>query len=340
MVQFGIDTFGDVTADANGHLLPDDQVIRNVIDEAVLADRLGLDVIGVGEHHRSDFAISAPEMVLAAIGAKTDRIALASAVTVLSSDDPVRVFERFATLDAISSGRAEAVVGRGSFTESFPLFGYDLHDYEALFEEKLRMFAQLIQGGTHTWEGTFTQNLREVELHPKLAAPLKTWVAVGGSPQSVIRAASYGLPLMLAIIGGPAARFAPFAELHRRALTELGKDPQPIGYHSYGHIAQTDELAQEQAFTPWLEQNRKLGAERGWGHMDRQHFEEEVAFGSAVIGSPETAARKIADGVRALGADRFQLKVSMGHLSHELQMQTIELYATEVVPLVHELLSM
>ena len=195
-VQFGIDTFGDITADTNGDLLPGDAVVRNVIEEAVLADSLGLDVIGVGEHHRNDFAISSPEMVLAAIGARTERIKLATAVTVLSSDDPVRVFERFSTLDAISGGRAEAVVGRGSFIESFPLFGYDLQDYEDLFEEKLELFAKLIQGERITWKGKLTQDLIDVELYPKLAdGPLKTWVAVGGSPQSVVRAASYGLPL-------------------------------------------------------------------------------------------------------------------------------------------------
>ena len=339
-VHFGIDTFGDITADTNGDLLPGDAVVRNVIEEAVLADSLGLDVIVVGEHHRNDFAISSPEMVLAAIGARTERIKLATAVTVLSSDDPVRVFERFSTLDAISGGRAEAVVGRGSFIESFPLFGYDLQDYEDLFEEKLELFAKLIQGERITWKGKLTQDLLDVELYPKLAdGPLKTWVAVGGSPQSVVRAASYGLPLMLAIIGGPVERFAPFAELHRRALEELGKEPQPIGYHTYGHIAPTDDEARERLYTPWLEQSRRIGAERGWGRMDRSHFEQEADHGSMVVGSPETAARKIAAGVKALGAERYQLKVSTGRLSHEALLETIHLYATEVVPLVRDMLS-
>ncbi|GAA4888405.1 LLM class flavin-dependent oxidoreductase [Tessaracoccus lubricantis] len=339
-LEFGIDTFGDITADADGTLVSHDQVVRNVVEEGVLADRVGLHAIGIGEHHRDDFAVSSPEMVLAAIAARTEHIKLASAVTVLSSDDPVRVFERFATLDAISSGRAEIVVGRGSFTESFPLFGYNLRDYEELFEEKLALFAQLIQGGRHTWEGKHTQDLKDVELFPKLAeGPLKTWVAVGGSPQSVVRAASYGLPLMLAIIGGPTARFAPFAELHRRALQELGKEPQPIGYHSYGHVAPTDEEALEQLYPAWLEQSRRIGGERGWGHMGRDHFDNEAAHGSMAAGSPETVARKIADGMKALGATRYQLKVSAGRLSHEAIMRSIELYGTEVVPLVKDMLA-
>ena len=339
-LEFGIDTFGDVTAGPDGTLLPHDQVVRNVVDEGVLADQVGLDAIGIGEHHRDDFAVSAPDMLLAAIAGRTERIRLATAVTVLSSEDPVRVFERFSTLDAISSGRAEIVVGRGSFTESFPLFGYDLSDYEALFEEKMAMFAQLRQGGRQTWEGEFTQSLDGVELFPALAdGPLKTWVAVGGSPQSVLRAAHYGLPLMLAIIGGPVDRFAPFADLHRRALEEYGKEPQPIGYHSYGFVGATDDEARETIFEPWLEQSRRIGAERGWGRMGRDHFDNEADHGAMAVGSPETVARKIAHGMKALGAQRFQLKVSTGRLSHEAIMDTIGRYGTEVVPLVRDMLA-
>ncbi|MHA6513538.1 LLM class flavin-dependent oxidoreductase [Tessaracoccus sp. Z1128] len=339
-LEFGIDTFGDVTAGADGALLPHDQVIRNVVAEAVLADEVGLNAIGVGEHHREDFAISAPEMVLAAIASVTSSIKLATAVTVLSSEDPVRVFERFSTLDALSNGRAELIAGRGSFTESFPLFGYDLHDYEALFEEKLAMMAQLIHGGRQTWDGTLAQSLDDVELFPRLAAtPLTTWVAVGGSPQSVLRAANYGLPLMLAIIGGPVDRFAPFADLHRRALDELGKDPQPVGWHSYGHIARGDDEARDRMFQPWLRQMSTIGRERGWGRMNRAHFEEEADHGAMAVGSPETVARKVAHGFRTLGAQRFQLKVSTGRLSHEAIMDTIGLYGTEVVPLVKDMLA-
>ena len=339
-LEFGIDTFGDVTAGPDGALLPHDQVIRNLIDEAVLADEVGLDAIGIGEHHRDDFAVSAPDMVLAGIATRTTRLKLATAVTVLSSDDPVRVFERFSTLDALSNGRAELIAGRGSFIESFPLFGYALSDYEALFEEKLEMMAQLIHGGRQSWTGTLTQSLDDVELFPRLAAtPLTTWVAVGGSPQSVLRAANYGLPLMLAIIGGPVDRFAPFADLHRRALDELGKAPQPVGWHSYGHLAQTDDGARQRLFSPWLEQTSKIGRERGWGRMTRDHFDEEADHGAMAVGSPETVAAKVAHGFRTLGAQRFQLKVSTGRLSHEAIMETIGLYGTEVVPLVKDMLS-
>lgn len=338
--EFGIDTFGDVTSDGNGGLTPHAQVIRDVVEEAVLADEVGLSAIGIGEHHRADFAVSSPEMVLAAIASRTKNLRLTSSVTVLSSDDPVRVYERFATLDALSSGRAEIVVGRGSFTESFPLFGYDLGDYERLFEEKLAMFAALREGGPVAWQGTLTQSLDGATLYPPvLPGPLTTWVAVGGSPNSVIRAAKYGLPLMLAIIGGPVARFAGFAELHRRALAELGQPPQPIGYHSFGHVAETDAQAQEKFYEPYLAQMTKLGQERGWGQQTRAHFENELAVGSMAVGSPETVARKIAAGISSLGAQRFMLKVSTGTLPHAAILRSIELFGTKVVPLVRDMLS-
>jgi len=221
--ELGIDTFGDITAGPDGARLPAAQVIRNVVEEAVLADRLGLDFIGVGEHHRDDFAVSAPEVVLAAIAGKTERIRLGSAVTVLSSDDPVRVYQRFSTLDAVSGGRAEVILGRGSFIESFPLFGYRLEDYEVLFEEKLELFAALARGGPVSWSGSTRSPLTDVVVHPQVEhGPLRAWVGVGGSPQSVVRAASHGLPLMLAIIGGEPKRFAPFVDLYHRALAELG----------------------------------------------------------------------------------------------------------------------
>lgn len=339
-LEFGIDTFGDVTRDLSGQRLHPAQVVRNVVEEGVLADQVGLHAIGIGEHHRDDFAVSAPDMVLAAIAARTTTLRLATAVTVLSSDDPVRVHERFATLDALSDGRAEIVVGRGSFTESFPLFGLDLADYEELFEEKLALFVRLREGGPVSWQGQHTQTLVDATVHPPMEhGPLKTWVAVGGSPQSVVRAAHHGLPLMLAIIGGPVARFAPFADLHRRALTEFGKDPQPVGYHSYGHVADTDERAQAEFYAPYTEQVVRIGRERGWGAPSRAQFENELAHGSMAVGSPETVARKIADGMRALGAQRFHLKVSTGALSHERLMRSIELYGTRVVPLVRELLA-
>ena len=222
-VELGLHTFGDVTANAAGALESQAQVIRHVVAEGVLADQLGLDFFGVGEHHREDFAVSAPDVVLSAIAAQTGRIRLGSAVTVLSSDDPVRVFERFSTLDAVSSGRAEVILGRGSFIESFPLFGYALEDYEQLFEEKLQLFAALLAGTPVTWSGTTRTPLHEQTVYPPTeSGGLRTWIAVGGTPQSVVRAAHYGLPLMLAIIGGEPMRFAPYVDLYQRALAEFG----------------------------------------------------------------------------------------------------------------------
>lgn len=339
-LELGIDTFGDVTHDETGQPLTHAQVVRNVVDEGVRAEEVGLDFIGIGEHHRDDFAVSSPEMVLAAIAARTERIRLGSAVTVLSSDDPVRVYERFATLDALSSGRAEVILGRGSFIESFPLFGFDLADYEALFEEKLALFARLRSGEPVTWEGTHTQSLTDVVLYPPIEeGQLTAWVAVGGSPQSVVRAAHHSLPLMLAIIGGPVDRFAPFADLYRRALDQFGHGEQPVGYHSYGHVAATDEQAVDEFYPAWFEMTSRIGAERGWSRPTREHFDHEVVSGSMTVGSPETVARKIAAGVRALGASRFDMKVSNGPLSHERIMSSIELYGTEVAPLVRDMLA-
>ncbi len=340
-LEFGIDTFGDVTRE-NGELISHAQTVRNVVEEGVLADQVGLHSMGIGEHHRDDFGISSPEMVLAAIAARTEKLKLASAVTVLSSDDPVRVYERFATLDALSNGRAEVVLGRGSFTESFPLFGFDLKDYEPLFEEKLELFARLrnSNGKPLSWKGTLTQNLDDVVLYPPIEqGKLTTWVAVGGSPESVVRAARHGLPLFLAIIGGPVARFAPYADLHRRALEQFGLPSQPVAYHSYGYIAETDEEAKETFYEPYLKQTRRIGRERGWGEVTRQHFEQEFRTGSMAVGSPETVARKVAEGMKSLGAQRFHLKVSTGELSHEQIMKTIELYGTKVAPLVREMVA-
>src|SRR5918993_3309125 len=239
-LELGLDTFGDITLDDDGRRLPESQVIRNVIEEAVLADQVGADFFGVGEHHRDDFAISAPEVALAAIAGRTDRIRLGSAVTVLSSDDPVRVFQRFATLDAASNGRAEVILGRGSFVESFPLFGYDLADYETLFEEKLELFAALLEhdrtGEPVTWEGTTRAPLVRQKVYPRTErGELRTWVGVGGSPESVVRAARYKLPLILAIIGGDPRRFQMYVELYRRALQQFGAPSLPIGVHSPGH---------------------------------------------------------------------------------------------------------
>ncbi|WP_290657640.1 LLM class flavin-dependent oxidoreductase [Kocuria sp.] len=340
-VELGIDTFGDVTWDDDDRPVSHAQTVRNVVEQGVLADQVGLHSIGIGEHHRDDFAISAPDVVLAGIATRTRQLRLGTAVTVLSSDDPVRVYERFATLDALSDGRAEVVLGRGSFTESFPLFGYDLQDYEALFEEKLALFAALRTSQPVTWKGTLTQDLRDVTLYPPLEnGPLPTWIAVGGSPQSVVRAAHYDLPLMLAIIGGPVERFAPFSDLYRRALAEFGHTPDnPVAYHSYGYVAETDEQAREEFFRPYVISTERIGAERGWPAPTKESFLEEVEHGSMAVGSPETVARKIAAGVRALGASRFDLKISTGPLSHGKLMRSIELYGTRVAPLVRDMLA-
>jgi probable LLM family oxidoreductase len=339
-LELGIDTFGDVTLDSDGTLVSHAQVIRNVVDEAVLAEQSGLDVFGIGEHHRDDFAISSPETVLAGIATRTERLRLASAVTVLSSDDPVRVFERFSTLDALSRGRAEVIMGRGSFTESFPLFGFDLANYQELFEEKLAMFVELRRQGPVTWEGTLTQSLHGVTVFPPVEkAPMPTWVAVGGSPESVIRAARHGLDLMLAIIGGPVDRFAPFVELYHRALEQLEQPTGRVGYHSFGHVAATDEEAAEQYFGPYVSSISRIGRDRGWRRPTREAFLFELEHGSMVVGSPEKVARKIAAGVKALGASRFSMKVSTGPLSHELISNSIELYGSRVAPLVRDMLA-
>lgn len=340
-ITFGLDTFGDVTEHPDGRRQHPAQVIRDVVEQGVLADEVGVDAIGIGEHHRDDFAVTSPDVVLAAIAARTERILLGSAVTVLSSDDPVRVFERFSTLDAISQGRAEVTLGRGSFTESFPLFGYDLADYEVLFEEKLELFARLRAGAPVTWHGTTRSPLVDQAVHPATeSGPLQTWVGVGGSPGSVLRAANHRLPLMLAIIGGDPARFAPLVDLYRRTLDELGADRLPVGVHSPGHIAATDEQARAELYPHFKANRDRIGAERGWPPMGRAEFEREAGpDGSLYVGSPETVARKIARTVSTLGIERFDLKYSNGPMPHEQSMRAIERYGTVVIPRVRQLLA-
>jgi probable LLM family oxidoreductase len=339
-LELGLDTFGDITAGPDGKPLSHAQVIRNVIEEAVLADSLGVDFIGLGEHHRADFAISAPEVVLAAIAGRTKRIRLGSAVTVLSSDDPVRVFQRFATLDAASNGRAEVILGRGSFIESFPLFGYELGDYETLFEEKLDLFAALIRESAVTWQGTTRAPLKNQKVFPPIeSGQLKAWVGVGGSPESVVRAARHELPLMLAIIGGDPKRFRPYVDLYHRAFEQLGKPAQPIGVHSPGYVADTDVQAREEFWPDYKRMRDRIGAERGWPPMGRAEFDREVEHGALFLGAPETVARKIATTAKALGLSRFDLKYSAGPLAHEKLMRCIELYGTKVIPLAREMLA-
>jgi len=338
-IELGLDTFGDVTMGPDGKLLPHAQVIRNLVEQAALADGLGIDFIGVGEHHRPDFAVSAPEVVLAAIAARTTRIRLGSAVTVLSSDDPIRVFQRFSTVDALSNGRAEVIVGRGSFTESFPLFGLDLADYETLFEEKLNLFAALLPQEPVTWQGSIRPPLSNQHVFPPVEnPPLKVWVGVGGSPKSVIRAAHYGFPLMLAIIGGEPHRFRPFVDLYHQALQKMGKADLPVGAHSPGHVADTDEQAREDFWPHYQKMHGQIGRERGWPPLQRAGFDREADQGSLYVGSPETVARKIAQTARALGLSRFDLKYSSGPLPHEKMMRSVELYGSKVIPLVREML--
>lgn len=336
---FGLDTFGDLAVGKDGKLLSHAESIRLVVEEAALADKLGVDIIALGEHHREEYSISSPEMVLAAIASKTKRIKLSSAVTVLSSDDPVRVFQRFSTLDAVSNGRAQVILGRGSFTESFPLFGYDLRNYEALFEEKVEMFSKLLAEKPLSWQGKFTQPLDHVEVFPKTeSGKLETLVGVGGSPQSVVRAAAYNFPLMLAIIGGSPDRFAPYVELYKRASKEFGHKPHPVGMHSPGFIADSDEEAVKASFPFFKEQMDRVGKTRGWTPMRYDHFVDEVKRGSMYVGSPETVAQKIARAMKAVGASRFDMVYGFGPVPVEMRRRTVELYGKEVIPRVRELL--
>lgn len=339
-LQLGLDTFGDVTLDGGGSPLHFGQVLRNVVAQGVLADQVGVDFLGIGEHHRQDFAVSAPDVVLAAVAAMTERIRLGSAVTVLSSDDPVRVFQRFATLDGVSGGRAEVILGRGSFTESFPLFGFDLGQYEQLFNDKLELFAQVRLQQPVTWTGRTRAPLDRQMVYPTLEhGLLPTWIGVGGSPESIVRAARYGLPLLLAIIGGAPMRFAPHVELYRRALDELGQPTQPVGVHSPGHVSDTDGQALAELWPHYSAMMNRIGRERGWSPMTRAQFEAEAGpEGSLYVGSPETVATKIATTVLALGLARFDLKYSNGTMSHDALMRSIELYGTKVAPRVRELL--
>ena len=339
-VEFGLDTFGDVTVDADGKLLPHAQVIRNLLDEAILADETGVDFIGVGEHHRSDFAVSAPEVMLAGIATRNSRIKVGSAVTVLSSDDPIRVFERFSTVNALSNGRAEVILGRGSFTESFPLFGYRLNDYEVLFNEKLDLFAALLKNGPVSWEGQLRPPLKDVTVYPEVeSGRLGAWIGVGGSPESVIRSVRYQIPMTLAIIGGDPRRFLPFVDLYKRAQEQAATDPMPLGVHSPGYIAETDEQAREELWPGYKAMHDRIGAERGWPPTTKESFIREIESGSTYAGSPETVAKKIAATVKALGVDRFDLKYSSGTTSHGKMMKSIELYGTRVIPMVRDMLT-
>jgi len=339
-IQLGLDTFGDVSLGADGQPKPMDQVLRDVVEQAVLADELGIHFIGLGEHHRPDFAISSPEIVLAAIAGRTSRIKLGTAVTVLSSDDPVRVFQRFSTLNAVSNGRAEPILGRGSFTESYPLFGYDLRDYDLLFEEKLDILAKLLKSPTITWSGQHRAPLKDQPVYPPLGPEgMVTWVGVGGSPESVVRVVRQDLQLMLAIIGGDPRRFLPYIDLYQRAAEQLKKPLRPIGIHSPGFIAETDTAAREALWPHYQEMFGRLGRERGWPPTTKDRYIAEIEEGSLYVGSPETVARKIAAAVRDLGVQRFDMKYSTGPMPHEGLMSCIRLYGEKVIPMVRDMLA-
>ena len=339
-LKFGLDTFGDTQHDDAGNPISAGQTIRNVVDQAVLADELGLDYFSIGEHHRDDFAISSPDTVLAGIATRTKRIILGTGVTVLSSDDPVRVYQRFATIDALSNGRAEITAGRGSFIESFPLFGYELKDYGVLFEEKLELLVEILKEHAVTWSGTTRAPLRNQEIYPKTERgqiPLR--VGVGGTPESVVRAARLNAKLAIAIIGGDPARFAPFSDLYRTAMKEFGHEILPISIHSPGHISDSDEQAIEELWPHYEVMFGRIGRERGWGQTTKAHFINEVRHGSFYVGTPETVAKKIAHALRSVGAQRFDFKYSNGPMPHSKLMKSIELYATQVVPMVKEILA-
>jgi probable LLM family oxidoreductase len=340
-LEFGLDTFGDRTSDAEGHLTTHAQTIRDVVEQGVLADQVGADFFGIGEHHTDDFPLSAADVVLGAIAARTSSIRLGSAVTVLSSDDPVRVFQRYSTLNAISGGRAEVILGRGSSIDSFPLFGYDLADYEDLFEEKTNLFAELLKGEPVTWQGKTRASLSNQDVVPHTeSGPFPAWIGVGGSPQSVIRAAHYGFSLMLAIIGGNPTRFGSFAQLFRQALERFERPALPVGVHSPGHVAVTDERAREEFWPHYLEVIRRYSRIRGFAVPTKDSFLHEVGpHGALYVGSPDTVAHKIAANLTALGANRFDLKFGMPGLAQPAVMANIELYGTQVIPRVRELLA-
>ena len=338
--EFGLDTFLPVTVDGTGRAIGGDQVIRNTVAEAVLAESVGIDSFNIGEHYRPEFMDSAGHVILAAIAGRTERIRLGTSVTVLSTQDPVRVYTNFATLDAVSNGRAQLIVGRGSLTESFPLFGLDLADYEPLFEAKLDLLTRLLRDQPVTWSGEFRPPLTAQIVSPPIPeGHIPTWVGVGGSPQSVMRAARFGLPLMLAIISGTPERFAPYVALYKRALEQVGQPELPVGLHSLGFVARTDAEAMEIQWPYWKEQFEWAANERGWRPPTRDQFDAEVDHGSMYVGSPETVAERIAGAIRTLGLSRFDLAYAVGRVPHEQRLEAIELYGREVIPRVRELLT-
>ena len=339
-MEIGVFTFADVRSDpATGEPVGPEQRLREVLEEAELADEVGLDVFGVGEHHRPDFAVSTPAVVLAAIAARTERIRLTSAVTVLSSDDPVSVFQEFSTLDLLSGGRAEIMVGRGSFIESFPLFGYDLRDYDELFAEKLDLLLRLREEEHVTWSGRHRAPLTGQGVHPRpVQDPIPVWVAVGGTPESAVRAGTLGLPMALAIIGGLPERFAPFAELHRRAAGQAGHDPVPaLSINSHGYIADTPDRALDESFPYVAGAMNRIGRERGWPPLTRRGYDAAATLrGANFVGAPEQVVEKILFQHEIFRHDRFLLQLTIGGTPHEGILRSIELLGTEVAPVVRK----
>ncbi|MEO8193673.1 MAG: LLM class flavin-dependent oxidoreductase [Gemmatimonadales bacterium] len=338
-MELGIYTFAETTPDpATGQTVSPERRLRDLLEEIELADQVGLDVFGVGEHHRPDFVVSSPAVVLAAAAARTKKIRLTSAVTVLSSDDPVRVFQDFATLDLISGGRAEIMAGRGSFIESYPLFGYDLEDYDELFSEKLQMLLEIRDNVRVTWKGKHTQSLENLGVFPRpIQDPLPVWIAVGGTPQSVVRAGTLGLPLAIAIIGGAPERFVPFADLYRESARRAGHDPSKLGLsiNSHGLIADRSEEAAEIAWPPYAETMGRIGRERGWPPPTRLQFDAERSpRGSMVLGSPQEVIDKILYEHELFRMTRFLIQFTVGTLPHATVMRSIELFGTKVAPAV------
>ncbi|MEU0785109.1 LLM class flavin-dependent oxidoreductase [Streptomyces sp. NPDC006173] len=337
--EFGLNSFGEVATDA-GRVLDDAETVRLLVEEARHAEAVGLDVFSIGEHYRPGHVDTAAPVLLSAIATATRRIRLGTSVTVLSTNDPVRLYHDFSTLDAVSNGRAQLVVGRASATDSFPLFGYDMSDYEELFEEKLELLMRLQREDSVTWSGAFRAPLSEQRLRPRMRPDgIPTWIGVGGSPNSVLRAARYGLPLMLAIIGGRPKRFARHVDLYQRALQQAGHGPQPIGQHSLGFVADTDEEAAETWWTYWKPVVTGLAQERGFYPPTWDTYRDEIDHGALFVGSPDTVARKIATAARDLSLSRFDLKYDIMHLPREARARSIELLGREVAPRVRELLT-
>ncbi|WP_236684265.1 LLM class flavin-dependent oxidoreductase [Corynebacterium epidermidicanis] len=341
--ELGLDTFGDVSVGPDGELLHHAEVIRNVIEQGILADEVGVTVFGIGEHHRADYAISNPAVVLAAIASRTKNIKLTSSVTVLSADDPVRVWEKYATLNAISHGRAEVIVGKGSFSDTFPLFGLNLEDYDRLFSEKIDLWSLLLKESPITWSGTSRAPITETSVFPRTENGLRSWMAASGNPNSVMRAARYGIPLMLAAIAGDPKQFKSFVDLYHTANARFGHGHLPMGVHAPGFVARTDDEAHDIFMKHWIDASRAhahnlIGRPVDVESINEERYFTEVREGSLFVGSPDTVATKIASLIEHLGLNRFVLKYTEGAVPHDALMDCIRLYGTEVMPRVRAIL--